>query len=122
MRAKGPPYKKGDNRKFLLTFGWTSHSPNLKRIYKNLHPFENQIDWISDKNGKVLADYIGRTENMQADFDIICDKIGVSRIKLPHKNKSNHKHYTEYYNDETREIVAEKYKRDIEYFGYEFGG
>jgi len=89
---------------------------NFTNTHDN-HHWQPQCSFLEG----VDIDFVGRFENLQHGFGTICNKIGASHKELPHKNKSKHKHYTEYYNNETREIVAKKYAKDIDYFGYKFG-
>ena len=82
----------------------------------------NQLRYLTDKNGEVLVNYIGRFENLAQDISHVFDKLGLeaSQLEIPHENRSAHSHYSEMYTPETREIVRKRFRRDIEFFGYEF--
>ena len=76
-------------------------------------------EWITDDKGKVVVDFIGKYENFDEDWKIVCEKIGI-KAKLPHRNKSKHRHYSVYYTKEARQVIAERFKEDIKMFGYKF--
>lgn len=85
-----------------------------------LHVCEQHTFVINEETG-TRADFIGKFESLQQDFNTVCGMVGLPPQTLPHLNRTNHKHYTEYYDDESRELVAERYAKDIEYFGYKYG-
>ncbi|MBK8807399.1 MAG: sulfotransferase family 2 domain-containing protein [Bacteroidales bacterium] len=82
--------------------------------------FYEQSKFILNNNNKSQVNYIGKYENLLADFDYVRSKIGKIR-QLEHLNSSNReKDYRNYYNDKSIEIIAKIYKRDIINFGYHF--
>ena len=105
---------------FTMNADWCKHSPTLQRLYENSHPLENQIDWITDSNSKLLTNFVGKVEDIQKDYDIICNILRIRSEPLTRANPSRHGHYSEYYNRETRDIVAKRYARDIEAFNYSY--
>jgi len=78
-----------------------------------------QIDYLVDNNGFILVDFIGRFENLYEDFGKICQIINFDGELeyIPEKLTAS---YWSYYDDKTRRIVAKKFKKDTEYFGYSF--
>jgi hypothetical protein len=79
------------------------------------HPYSQwaaQLDWLEPNRVSLL-----RYENLKEDIN---DFFG-SDIKLPHVNSSVYKrHYTEYYTQEQRDKVANWFRLDINYFGFNF--
>ncbi len=68
---------------------------------------------------KICVDFLIRFESLQADFDHVCKELGAELV-LSHLNKSDHQHYSNYYDDAMVEFVRKWHKRDIEEFGYEY--
>ena len=83
--------------------------------------FRNQIDYLVDDTGAIIVDFIGRFERLQDGFDQISRRIGRPSVELPRTNASQHAAYTDCYTPDMAEIVARRYARDIEQFGYRFG-
>lgn len=82
--------------------------------------FQQQSSVLTDDDGMLLTDMVGRVESMQASYDAICTRIGIPSRALDQVNSSKRGDYRQYYNDELRGGVAHRYARDLEIFGYEF--
>ena len=82
------------------------------------------LPWLDEK-----LNYIGKLEDgLQNVLDLVCDKVSIPRVKVLHENRSGFAvdgkeldlHYTEYYDDEAKRIVTEKFKDELERFNYQF--
>ena len=80
----------------------------------------NQLDYVTDEEGNLLVDFIGRLEYFDKDVREVFRRISIDLDKIPRDNRSDHRHYSAYYTPETEMIIRDRFKRDIEYFGYEF--
>lgn len=112
--------------------------------YRHILP---QYDFLHDESGNLLVDFVGRFENLQTDFDYVCSKLNITNSALPFinssnkptsqlgkvknfiqiknvgtaKEKSKNKGYISYYDRNTRKIIEQIYRNDIDTFGYQFG-
>ena len=104
-----------------------THRPK-QSFYNNPWCRMSQVSWLTDLNGNVAMDFIGRFENLRSAYDTMCEMINQDTWskyslvcpELVHFNASNHKHYTEYYDQEMIDIVADVMKKDLNYFNFDF--
>lgn len=65
-------------------------------------------------------DFIIRYENLDNDFDDLCDFLGFPRQILSIRNQTSRLPYPDYYDPELVRIVGDRFREDAEMFGYEF--
>lgn len=72
---------------------------------------------------QLCVDYVIRYENLSENLMEVCKRLGLPPVELPKLKtgfRQKRHHYSEYFDEESRDIVAEKHKNDIRLFGYRF--
>ena len=82
--------------------------------------FQPQHSFLTDGDGRLFTDFVGRVEQMQADFDSVCARIGIPPAPLDKINSAARGAYRDYYDQPLIDAVAKVYERDLELFEYEF--
>ena len=85
-------------------------------------------DWSTNDrfyfmDDQLCVDYIIRYEHLNDDFARLCEQLDLAPTPLPHLKsgiRKKSRHYSEFYDEETREIVARRHRNDIKTFGYQF--
>ena len=90
-----------------------------KKLFNIFPNLTNCFDYLQI-NDEIEVDFVGRFENLKEHLSLISKKLNISIPKLGPVNMTDHEDFKKYYDDETREIIGKKYKKDIDFFGYTF--
>lgn len=93
-------------------------------IKRKLGPIQGQLRfyldfWLGDGMGNLLPDRIVRFENFVPELTEVLNQFNID-VEIPHLNQIEKPHYSLFYDAESRDLVADKFRDDIEYFGYVF--
>jgi hypothetical protein len=70
---------------------------------------------------RIVVDYVGRFENLSADFSVLCDQLKLPSKKLGQTKVMPRYDFRDVYDARSRKLVARFCGREIEHFGYRFG-
>jgi hypothetical protein len=74
-------------------------------------------------DGALCVDFVMRYEQLAEDLGEVCKRVGLPAVALPHLKsglrQAGHG-YAEYYDEQSKAIVAERHQNDLRFFGYEF--
>ncbi|MCB9741380.1 MAG: sulfotransferase family 2 domain-containing protein [Alphaproteobacteria bacterium] len=115
---------RSDHPRRALVQAMPSFEAYLEWVRETPRPFtrgatKQQVEMLTDEDGALLVDFVGRYERLAEDFNAVCGRLGV-QARLPHRNRSPHKPYRALYSPRARALVEEISAEDIALFGYRF--
>jgi hypothetical protein len=82
--------------------------------------FMKQSDFIYSHDGELLVDFVGRYESLQADFEHVCNTVGIASPPLLKVNTSIGVEFSsDLMSAESRQIINQDFERDFKLFGYD---
>ena len=111
-----------------LEWTFTEYLEKLKEAtaeskYFSYHGFRfGASDFIMNNNDEVIVKFIVRFENRDKDLEKLSNMMGIrifGNYNIQNTSLKN-KHYSKYYDKETKEIIELLYAKDIEHFNYHF--
>lgn len=119
-RARSPRglYMKWSFERFLAEVPRFWETKGLRDLATHTAPIWSDI---TDEKGSSLVDFIGKLENIEEDFPIIQEELGLKTAHFPRRNVNRQKNsYRKHYNTRTRRMVEQLYAEDIENLKYSF--
>tara|TARA_A100001015_G_scaffold74947_1_gene83181 strand:+ start:1094 stop:2683 length:1590 start_codon:yes stop_codon:yes gene_type:complete len=133
---KGYDTTKEDFKRWFKEYTSTNIFHDAKYYSVNLaYPFLVDMNCMSQNNtpiypsGKlnraINLDFVGRYENLQSDFNFVCDTLGLENLKLKDENtktktRKNKINYKEWYDEKMVEVMYSCFEKDFDLLGYEF--
>ena len=78
-----------------------------------------QSDFITNNDGKLIVDYVGKLEHIDYSLSHVSRKLNIPKKNIPDSNKSErNSDEMNYYDVELLEIVNKYFKKDFELLGY----
>ena len=109
--------------KTVSSFWWNFKEKGDFNSWCKRKDFPTDFNSYSEDD-KVIVNSIFRYENLIEDLYRVCEKLSIpwdgKLTKEKGDSRKSEKHYRDYYNDESIELVRQEFSREIELFGYEF--
>ena len=110
-----------------------SHTDDFDRFIEDLYfskvhniksydyDYRSQWEYISDYKDELAVDYVCYLPNIVQDFEKIKKRLKFpNEWNYPHYGRNSHDDYRKYYNPLTIHYVSEMYKKEIEFFEFDF--